>query len=85
MQLTILETMFKQCNMKVQTAKNGFEAFQKVQMVLNNENEAPFNLILLDLQMPISDGYDAMRNINLLYDEFKIFKIDQCYIGSSYS
>ena len=42
-----------------------------------------FHLILLDLQMPISDGYDALKSINLLYDEFKVFKIDNCYSNFS--
>lgn len=63
-----------QCGFAVQTAKNGFEAFQKVQKTLSDDHQ-PFNLVVLDLQMPISDGYDAIKNINQLFDDIKIFKI----------
>lgn len=59
-------------------AKNGFEAFQQVQRNLT-QKDPPFHLILLDLQMPISDGYDALKNITLLFDDQKIFKIDQSF------
>jgi CheY-like chemotaxis protein len=33
-----------------------------------------FDLIILDLNMPISDGYEACRKINKLYDDHRLFK-----------
>ena len=34
--------------------------------------------------MPISDGYDAIKNIHQLYDDIKIFKIEQNFNFSNY-
>ena len=33
-----------------------------------------FDVIILDLNMPISDGYEACKKINQIYDEKKLFK-----------
>lgn len=33
-----------------------------------------FDLVILDLNMPISDGYEACKKINQMYDENKLFK-----------
>ena len=39
-------------------------------------NESLFDLIVLDLNMPISDGYEACKNIvNLYADNKKLFKM----------
>ena len=46
------------------------------------DKNTPFSLIVLDLNMPISDGYDALKNIRLLFDEKKIFKIEQNFLAS---
>lgn len=42
---------------EVETANNGLEACQKATQAMS-ENK-PFDLILMDIQMPIMDGYDA--------------------------
>lgn len=39
-----------------------------------------FDLIVLDLNMPISDGYDAIKNIKNLYTDKKLFKIDRGHL-----
>ena len=36
-----------------------------------------FDIIILDLNMPISDGYEACRKINQMYDENKFFKNEE--------
>jgi CheY-like chemotaxis protein len=33
-----------------------------------------FDVIILDLNMPISDGFEACKKINQLYDDVKLFK-----------
>ncbi|MGI9350440.1 MAG: ATP-binding protein [Rhizobiaceae bacterium] len=46
----------------VTRARNGQEALSLFEERMNNE---PFELVLLDLQMPVMDGLDALRNIRL--------------------
>lgn len=60
--------------MKVTTAVNGYEAFQLIKKQMTDdkkkkkpEEDSHFSLILLDLNMPISDGYDACKNILKVY------------------
>lgn len=74
-QLFALSEMFKLCNFQVQCARNGFEAFEQVKKNLGSDR-APFNMILLDLQMPIADGFEALEKINSLFDQNKFFTID---------
>lgn len=69
----MLEIQFKKCNFEVVSAKNGYEALEKVQKSLADGN--PFDLVLLDLQMPISNGFETAKNILNLYDKNKIFKL----------
>ena len=70
----ILELLFVQFNFCTFSARNGFEAYEIVQDTIA-KNETPFDLVVLDLQMPISDGYDACKNILGLFNERKLFKI----------
>jgi PAS domain S-box-containing protein len=52
----LLSAYLKQMPYQIQFAQNGAEAVEEVK---NNE----FNLILMDMQMPIMDGYTATRTI----------------------
>ena len=61
MQLYVLKVLFTKMNFDVQTARNGFEAFQMV--VESHKSREFFDLIVLDLGMPISDGYEACMNM----------------------
>jgi len=75
MQLNVLKFLFSNKNYEVVIAHNGFEAFQEVQKSLGSI-ESLFDLILLDLSMPITDGYEACRKITNLFQEDSI-KIDK--------
>lgn len=70
-QLIILENLFKSCNFQVQCSKNGYDAFIKVKENMSTGSR-PYDLILLDLTMPISDGYEAIKNIKSCYDSPKL-------------
>lgn len=72
LQLNILESMFSNQNFQVMTARNGHEAFELVQKKFK-ESHMSFDLVVLDLNMPIADGYEAIKNINSLYANPNIF------------
>jgi CheY-like chemotaxis protein len=82
MQLYILNMLFYKNDFEVTTAINGHEAYEYVvnslkQYKNSNFCEAHlFDVIVLDLNMPISDGYESCKNIQNLYLKNKIFKMD---------
>lgn len=49
---------------KVEVAKNGAEAISRV-------SDTNFDIILMDLQMPIMDGFEATKNIRKMSDSVK--------------
>eukprot|EP00356_Strombidium_inclinatum_P008110 CAMPEP_0170486172 /NCGR_PEP_ID=MMETSP0208-20121228/5247_1 /TAXON_ID=197538 /ORGANISM="Strombidium inclinatum, Strain S3" /LENGTH=64 /DNA_ID=CAMNT_0010760023 /DNA_START=2949 /DNA_END=3143 /DNA_ORIENTATION=+ len=62
--------MFENNGFEVTTAMNGHEAFIKIQESFENAELAKmYDLIILDLNMPISDGYDACQKIGRLYSQ----------------
>lgn len=71
-QLYIQQILFEELDFQVETAKNGYDVFQKVQ---KNKNCVKYDVILLDLQMPIMNGFDACRNICNLFEE-SLFAVD---------
>ena len=50
---------------KIDQATNGQEALD---LVKKNRGD-PYDLVLLDLDMPILDGYDCCRRIHSYYDQ----------------
>lgn len=76
LQLSILERMIQNQNIQVQTSRNGQEAFEYVQKNFKDRNLS-FDLIILDLHMPIADGYEAIKNINYIYSNTNLFKIEE--------
>lgn len=64
-QLQILCDMFKGKHFDVTSAVNGHEAFLFAQKSLSG---LPYDLVVLDLEMPISNGYETCKKILSLYD-----------------
>lgn len=58
----VAEKLLRKWGAEVDTASNGFEAIERVQ--LHN-----FDLVLMDIQMPLKDGYAAAREIRALYGD----------------
>ena len=56
----------------VQTALNGQEAIYKVKE--QEKNGLPFNLILMDCQMPVMDGYEATKRLKAMMAKGEIAK-----------
>lgn len=65
--IPVLENLMLQFKsyFEVHTADNGYVALQKVKQ---QENACYFDIILLDINMPISDGFDACEKINAYID-----------------
>ena len=59
--MLIAKKIMADWNVTLTTAENGLKALQSL------ENDANYNIILLDLEMPEMDGYTAVREINKLY------------------
>ena len=56
--LEVATYLLNETHANVSTARNGLEAVEMIQ-----EQTHPFDLILMDVQMPIMDGYEATRII----------------------
>lgn len=79
-QLLCMTMICQSLDFKVLTAVNGYEAFQIIKRQFSGpENHEQkditqyFDLVVLDLTMPISDGYEACKNILNLYRDNQIF------------
>ncbi|MDR1483729.1 MAG: response regulator [Planctomycetaceae bacterium] len=59
--LLVAEAKLRDAGAKVETATNGWAAIEKV--IESEELGEQFNVILMDMQMPIMDGFEATREL----------------------
>ncbi len=63
---------------------NGKEAIDNFQISLSNNKQLP-NIILLDIEMPLMDGWDFMNHIELLMKEHSLTDLKIYIVSSSIS
>ena len=76
MQLTVLEMLFSKLDFEVETASNGHEAYEAVEATMQDTTHM-YDLVVLDINMPVSNGWEALRNIKNLFHQAKLFRPDQ--------
>jgi CheY-like chemotaxis protein len=64
-------------DVEVTTAQNGSEALERLAEAAGAGNSPPFDMVLMDLQMPVMDGYEATRIIRGMpeYDGMPIYAL----------
>ncbi|MDR1510129.1 MAG: response regulator [Synergistaceae bacterium] len=59
----IAAELLKAAGIEVTTAENGREALERLAESVRTDSGQPFDLILMDIQMPVMDGYEATKII----------------------
>lgn len=75
----ILRFLMERAGIETQEASNGVEALERVHASLRDN--VPFDAMLLDMQMPIMDGYEAARQLRALGVRFPIIALTAYTVG----
>ncbi|PKQ62781.1 hypothetical protein BZG02_11315 [Labilibaculum filiforme] len=73
-----LEEILMDTNAKIIRARDGQEAVDLIQ------SNSEIDLVLMDMQMPIMNGYDATRNIKKINKEMPIIAQTAYHYGEAY-
>lgn len=71
--LMIISNYCHTSNLLVTEAKNGLEAYQEVQKLFDEEKKV-FDIIFMDIDMPIMNGFDSAKKIGEFLEEKKVSK-----------
>ena len=79
--LEIMALLFESTSKcQVDQAQNGFEAFEYINKKFNNQPQQFYDLVVLDLNMPISDGYETCQKIIKLFNKNTMFSHNKSII-----
>lgn len=70
-QLAILKVIFEKCNFLTYTAQNGMQAYEQITKK-TKQLEFMYDLVILDLEMPVCDGYSACQQIKMQFENKNI-------------
>ena len=73
--------IFQKNDFEVITAINGHEAYEIIDQSLKDKDRSEnpqnlFDIVLLDLNMPISNGYEACTKILKLFNKDQLFRVE---------
>ena len=74
--IELMSQILKSYDIDVITATNGEKALDKIEALLNIENAKFFDLVFMDMMMPVMDGYACIKHIR------KDVRINNCFIVS---
>ncbi len=69
---TVLTKILQRGGHEVTAVSNGLEAFQSIERKLINTHQRYYDVVILDLHMPILDGFETMKRIRILEQHYNI-------------
>ena len=62
----VIEGMLEESQAEITTTENGKEVVEAIRDRMNGAAEVPFDVVLMDIQMPVIDGENATRIIRAM-------------------
>lgn len=61
--IILFQAYLKKENLVLDIARDGLEALKQYKSVMADPDQEPYALVLMDIQMPVMDGYESCRSI----------------------